>query len=241
MRILITNDDSISASQLLPLIRWCRKLGDVTTVVPKFEQSAKSHGIEIHKPFAYEKVSLAPDVEVYAVNSTPADCVRFAVLGLEQTFDLVISGINRGLNIGTDVMYSGTVAAVLEAHLLGLSAIAVSTTPEYYEQAVTHLDRVFDFVFRNDLMAKHSIYNINIPAHPKSIRFTHQGGPYYSDDFLLTEDGMCHPVGKCVYAPSADLKLDTDAVMAGHISIMPLTANMTDMALFHSLLPLNEE
>ena len=94
MRILITNDDSVSASQLLPLIQWCSKHGDVTTVVPKFEQSGKSHGIELHKPFAVEEVELAPGIRVWTVDSTPADCVRFALLGLKQEFDLVISGIN---------------------------------------------------------------------------------------------------------------------------------------------------
>ena len=241
MRILITNDDSVSASQLLPLIRWCQKLGDVTTVVPAIEQSGKSHGIEIHKPFGFRQVQLAPDVTVTAVESTPADCVRFAVFGLKGEFDLVISGINRGFNIGADVMYSGTVAAVIEAALLNLPAIALSTCPEYYDQAVNHLDRVFEFISQNKLMEKHSIYNINIPPQPKSIRFTHQGGPYYSDDFELSDDGICKPVGKCVYEDTGDLSVDTNAVMSGYISIMPLTVNMTDMDVFRKLLPLNEE
>ena len=91
MRILVTNDDSISASQLLPLIRWCQKLGDVTAVVPKFEQSGKSHGIELHRDFEAKQVELAPDVTAWAVDSTPADCVRFALLGLQLEVDLVIS------------------------------------------------------------------------------------------------------------------------------------------------------
>lgn len=239
MRILITNDDSVSASGLLPLIRWCQKLGDVTTVVPKFEQSAKSHGIEIHKPFGYAQVALAPDVMVYTVESTPADCVRFAVLGLQEKYDLVISGINRGFNIGADVTYSGTVAAVLEAAILGLPAIALSTCPEYYDHAVNHLDRVFDFIREKKLLDLHSIYNINIPPQPKSIVFTHQGAPFYSDDFSLS-NGICKPIGKCVFEPSDDLSLDTNAVMAGYISIMPLTVNMTDMEMLRKLTALNE-
>lgn len=240
MRILITNDDSVSASQLLPLIRWCQKLGEVTTVVPAIEQSGKSHGIEIHNPFTFRRVQLAPDVTVTAVDSTPADCVRFAVFGLKKEYDLVISGINLGFNIGADVMYSGTVAAVIEAAILGLPAIALSTCPEYYDQAVNHLDRVFDFIDKNKLLEKHSIYNINIPPQPKTIRFTHQGGPYYSDDFELTDDGICKPIGKCVYEDTGDLSVDTNAVMNGYISIMPLTVNMTDMDVFRQLLPLNE-
>lgn len=239
MNILITNDDSISASQLLPLIRWCQKLGQVTCVAPKVEQSGKSHGIEIHAPFAFEQMQLAEDIPAYAVDSTPADCVRFAVLALKKNFDLVISGINRGYNIGTDAMYSGTVAAAMEAAILGIPAIALSTSPGYYDRAVEQLDRVFDFIRKHDLLGKHSIYNINIPPQAGPIRITHQGGIYYSDDFLLDENGMCHPMGKCVYEDRNDLNLDTDAVMHGFISINPLTANMTDMEVFKKLKPLN--
>ena len=240
MRILITNDDSVSAKQLLPLIRWCRKLGDVTCVVPRIEQSGKSHGIEIHDPFPYAQAQLAEDVTVYTVDSTPADCVRFAVLGLQQQFDLVISGINRGFNIGTDAMYSGTVAAVTEAAILGIPGIALSTSPGYYDKAIEHLDRIFEFIRTHDLLAKHSLYNINIPPQAGPIRITRQGGVYYSDDFLLDENHLCHPLGKCVYEDRNDLSLDTDAVMHGHISIMPLTVNMTDMAVYNQLTQLNE-
>ena len=73
MRILITNDDGMHAAQLVPLVRWCRKLGDVTVVVPKFEQSAKSHGIEIHKTFEAKQVELAPDALIDLVGGTLAD------------------------------------------------------------------------------------------------------------------------------------------------------------------------
>ncbi|MBQ5902513.1 MAG: 5'/3'-nucleotidase SurE, partial [Clostridia bacterium] len=87
------------------------------------EQSGKSHGIEIRDPFMVHEMMLE-DVPVYAVESTPADCVRYAVIARGMEFDLVISGINRGFNVGADMMYSGTVAAVCEAANLGLPAIA---------------------------------------------------------------------------------------------------------------------
>ena len=236
MRILITNDDGLHASQLLPLIKWCRKLGEVTVAVPKVEQSGKSHGIEIHKPFEAKQVELEPGIKVWAVDSTPADCVRFAVLGLEQEFDLVISGVNRGLNIGTDMMYSGTVGAACEAVNLGLKAIALSTPPSYYDHATDHLDEVFEFVRKHDLLALNDIYNINIPANPKEILFTHQGGPYYSDDFLPEENDMYHPHGKDVFQECGDMNVDTDAVLRGRfISIMPLTTNRTNMRVFELL------
>lgn len=234
MNILVTNDDSISAAQLLPLIRWCQKLGNVTTVVPRYEQSGKSHSIELHKPFTVEQIQLSADVTVHALDSSPADCVRYAVLGLGMEFDLVISGINRGYNIGTDVMYSGTVAAIFEATLLGVPAIAFSTSPGYYENALCHLDEIYDFIQKRKLLDIHSTYNINIPPEGKDILITRQGGPYYSDDFLI-ENGLCTPQGKCVYVPTEDLSLDTNAVMNGHISITPLTVIRTDLAVVDKL------
>ena len=238
MRILITNDDSVSASQLLPLIRWCQKLGEVTVVVPKIEQSGKSHGIEIRDPFMVHEMMLE-DVPVYAVESTPADCVRYAVIARCMKFDVVISGINRGFNVGADMMYSGTVAAVCEAANLGLPAIALSTTPGYYEHAVEYLDMVKEYFDRHGLMDTHSLYNVNIPPQPKGVKITRQGGPYYSDDFELRDDGMCVPNGVCVYKATGDLSVDTDAVVEGYISITPLTINMTDLSLFHKLSSLN--
>ena len=238
MRILITNDDSVTATQLLPLIRWCQKWGQVTVVVPKIEQSGKSHGIEIRDPFMVHQMMLE-DVPVYAVESTPADCVRYAVIARGMQFDLVISGINRGFNVGADMMYSGTVAAVCEAANLGLPAIALSTTPGYYEHAVEHLDMVKAYFENNQLMNVHSLYNVNIPPRPKGVKITRQGGPYYSDDFELREDGMCVPNGVCVYKPTGDLTVDTDAVVEGYVSITPLTINMTDINVYRKLIMLN--
>ena len=237
MRILIVNDDGVGAEQLLPLIRWCRSLGEVTAVVPKFEQSGKSHGIELHRAFEAKQVELEPGITVWTVDSTPADCVRFAVLYLKHSFDLVISGVNRGMNLGSDTMYSGTVGAAFEAANLGIQAIALSTPPEAYHNATAHLDEVFDFIRQHDLLALNDIYNINIPAEPKGIRITRQGGPYYSDDFFPIGDDLYRPRGKSVWVDSHDDTLDTDAALNGYISVMPLTVNRTDWTVYHRLQP----
>jgi len=239
MRILITNDDAMYASQLVPLVRACRALGEVDVVVPEFEQSGKSHGIELHKAFRVTEHVLAPDVTATAVDSTPADCVRFAILGRKKKYDLVISGINRGFNIGSDIMYSGTVAAAMEAGALGVKAVALSTSPEYYAGAVDHVQQVFDYLRENDLLSIHGIYNINIPPQPKGFRITRQGGPYYSDDFRNTEGDWYMPCGKCVYEDRGDMKLDTDAVIRGWISIMPLTVSRADIFMYEKLQYLN--
>ena len=236
MRILITNDDGVNAQQLIPLIKWCRKLGDVTTFVPKFEQSGKSHGIEIHKPFEAKQVELEDGITVWAVDSTPADCVRFAVLGLGMEFDLVISGINRGLNIGADMMYSGTVSAACEAVNLGMKAIALSTPPNYYDKAVAQLDRVFEFVENRRLLELNPIYNINIPDDPKAeIRITHQGGPYYSDRFPHIGNDLYRPTGYPIWEDRGDDTLDTDATLHGYITVTPLTIDKTNWEVYRRL------
>jgi len=139
MRILVTNDDGLHAPGLIHLVRFCRKMGEVTTIVPLVEQSGKSHGIELKKSFKVHEVELEPGIMAYAVESTPADCVRYGVLARGMKFDLVISGINRGYNLGVDSLYSGTVAAAREAALHGIPAIAlVGNIGEGAEQIVNY-------------------------------------------------------------------------------------------------------
>ncbi len=240
MRILVTNDDGLHAAQLLPLIKWCQKLGEVTAFVPKVEQSGKSHSFNISAPFEVKQVELEPGITVWSVDSTPADCVRIAVLGLNQKFDLVISGVNRGLNMGADIMYSGTVAAASEAVNLGMQAIALSTGFQNYENATVELDRVWAFFQKNKLLEKGNFYNVNIPEKPKGFKITRQGGPFYSDDFLPEEHDMYRPKGKPVWEDQFDDGIDTDAVMHGYISISPMTIVRSDEGLIAQLQDLSE-
>ena len=151
MRILITNDDGIKAEGLISLVKWAAKYGEVTTVAPLHEQSGKSQGIDIFHPIAVTKYDLCPETTAYAVDSTPADCVRFGIIGLGQTYDLVISGINRGYNIGQDIVYSGTVGAIYEAAAQGHKGMALSTDPSTLPGALCQLDNVYKFFERNNL------------------------------------------------------------------------------------------
>ena len=239
MRILITNDDGIESPCLLRLAKWAQQFGEVTIVAPKVEQSAKSHGIEIRQAFEVKKLELE-DVEAYTVDSTPADCVRFAVLGLGKEFDLVLSGINRGLNLGLDIMYSGTVSAVMEADAMGIPAIALSAPPKHYIDAISDLDTVVSFFRENRLMEQCSIYNVNIPAGHKGIRITCQGGRYYSDEYHAQGQDLYLPKGLDVFQHAGNYDRDTDAVLhGGYISIMPLNNNKTNMEVYRELTRLN--
>ena len=235
MKMLITNDDSIHAAQLLPLIERCRKFADVTVVVPKSEQSAKSHSIEIRNPFEVKQVELAPDIHVWQVDSTPADCVRFALFGLKQRFDLVISGINRGYNLGKDTMYSGTLAAATEASSNGINALALSTSVRYYEKAAEHLEQILQYLDEEKLWDRNPLYNINIPMNPKGIRITRQGGLSYSVEYIYQGDDRYYAGGKPFSETSDDLTLDTAACKHGYISVTPMTILRTNMAVFETL------
>ena len=186
MKILITNDDSISSEVLLPLAKWAKQFGEVTVVVPKYEQSGKSHSIEIRKAFEVKQVPFDdPDITAYTIDSSPADCVRFAIEGMQIKFDFVISGINRGLNLGIDVLYSGTLGAVFEAATFGIPAIALSAKSGGFDEAMETLEEIKEFFVRNNLMKKNSVYNINIPFHHKGIRITRMGERYFVYEFLF--------------------------------------------------------
>lgn len=240
MNIIITNDDGIHAEGIRILAQWAKRLGHVTIVAPKTEQSGKSHGIELHQPFEAKRVDPGYGVDAYSVDSTPADCIRYALLGMHLPCDLVLSGINRGLNIGVDINYSGTVGAVFEASALGVKGVSVSTGFNSFNAAAANLDRVADYFLRHDLLGKGSLFNVNIPETVTGdIRITHQGGPYYSDSFRHEGNNMYMPIGHCVYENRNDLTLDSDAVMAGYISISPLTIDRTDRAVFQQLTGLN--
>lgn len=240
MKILITNDDSISSEVLFPLAKWAKQFGEVTVVVPKYEQSGKSHCIEIRKAFEVKQIPFDdPDIKVYTVDSSPADCVRFALEGMKSTFDLVISGINRGLNLGIDVLYSGTLGAMFEAATFGIPAVALSTKVGGFNEAMEALEEIKDFFIGHDLMKKNSLYNINIPLEHKGICITRMGERFYVDEFLPQGNDMYLPTYKEVPINSDDISIDINATLSGYISVTPLTLNRTNMNIFEELKKLN--
>ena len=235
MKILITNDDSVSAPQLIPLIKVCKAFGDVTVVVPKQEQSAKSHSIQIREAFEIKEVELEPGIFAWVVDSTPADCVRFAVSGLKMTFDLVISGINRGYNLGKDTMYSGTLAAATEAVTKGIKAIALSSSIKYYDHAVEHLEEILRYFKENRLLELNDLYNVNIPVEPKGFHLTRLGDESFAEEFIPMGNNLFFPGGKPIRAVGDDPSRDTGACALGYISVTPMTTDRTDWTVFRKL------
>ena len=235
MRILITNDDGIGSPVLVPLARWAQKLGEVTVIAPKVEQSGMSHAIDFTRPIEIKRVDIGEGIEAYSMDSTPADCVRYAVMGQKKHYDLIISGINRGLNLGADIVYSGTIGAIFEAGRLGIKGIALSTDPSTFDAAVASLDDVWSYFEANRLLERASLYNVNIPLNDKGILITRQGGIYFTDDFVYLGDDMYEQVGAMADPHSDDLGYDNVAVINGYISITPLTSEKTDFSAFPEL------
>ena len=235
MKILVTNDDGINAEGIKLLASWARKLGEVTVSAPKVQQSAKSHAINIHDHIEIHKVPYFDGVTAYEVGSTPVDSVRFATLGLNAHYDLVLSGVNRGFNMGEDILYSGTVGNVFEAALRGCKGIAFSTDPTTFAEAEKWLDEIYDYFVKNDLLAVSNIYNVNIPLNAKGIKWTKQGGAYFTDEFVKIDDTHYSQEGYSVYQYGTDFTLDTDAVMNGYISVTPVSIRRDNAEVFEKL------
>lgn len=236
MRILVTNDDGVASPALPKLASWASKFGEVTVVAPKIEQSGKSQAIDFKNPIEIKKIMLDGGIEAWAVNSTPADCVRFGVTGLKQDYDMVFSGINRGYNLGDDVSYSGTIGAIFEASRLGIKAVAFSTGIDSFDNAIANLDNAYSYIEDNKLLETADLLNVNFPLEEiKGIKITKQGAIFYSDDFIKCGEDMYRQIGEPIDTGSTDLTIDVSAVRNGYISITPVTANKTDYVSYEKL------
>ena len=243
--ILLTNDDGINARGLSSLYHEVRKLGQVVIVAPDSEQSATGHAITLTEPLRADKVYKDGNFYGYAVNGTPADCVKVAVKALlDRLPDLVISGINLGPNTGINVIYSGTVSAATEAAIMGLKAIAVSlgtfVNPDYSAAArfARHLARK---VLSHQLPPK-CLLNVNVPAVAenkiKGVKITRQGTAKFEEVLEKRKDLR----GRNYYWLGGDFKYgeesedsDSAAIFHNYISITPLHYDMTNHSFLDQL------
>jgi len=237
VKILLTNDDGVHAPGLAALIRRVSEVAEVVVVAPDREQSAVSHALTLHHPLRAARIN----DNVFSVDGTPTDCVNLGIHSLLSFRpDLVISGINRGANIADDVTYSGTVAAALEATLMGIPAIAVSLATrgagENYDAAALCAARLARTVFDNGL-PRDTYLNVNVPDLPAERLLppliTCQGKRSYEGTIVDKVD----PRGRNYYwIGTADLSFedipgtDYHAVSRGHVSISPLHIDLTNHA-----------
>ena len=169
-RILITNDDGIGAEGIRKLAEIARRFGEVTVVAPDAQRSAASHHCIFSRPLILTEYDFGPDgIRAYTLDGTPADCVRVGIFAaMDRKPDIVLSGINHGYNISSDIQYSGTVGAALEAAFLGVPAIAVSYG-NYRFEATDIVDRYLPGLLEEYMekpLPANKIWNINIPDCP---------------------------------------------------------------------------
>ncbi len=242
MKILLTNDDGIYAEGIRSLYKELSKEHEIYVVAPDHEQSATGHAITMHRPLRAEKIThlYKGSKGAWSVNGTPADCVKLAVeaLLLDDLPELVISGINRGFNLGTDVLYSGTVSAAIEGAILGLPAVAVSiaSVPDSpdFDMAATFISDLLKSI-QEHTMDSDTVLNVNLPnisaADIKGVCITSLGIRFYQNSFEKRVD----PRGKTYYWLAGKLvekenqkNSDIVAVEKGFISITPLEFNLTN-------------
>lgn len=233
-RIIVTNDDGIHAPGILALANAMRPLGDVEVIGPALNQSASGHKKTLFQDIPVQPTTLADGSAATSVGGSPADCIALAALGMvEWPPALVVSGINRGANMGQDITYSGTVTAALEAAIQGVPAIAVSlnhrdaTRVEDYAEAARIAALVAQMVLLKGLPAM-TILNLNIPHadRVKGLRLTRQGVRVYADELAVT-DSVYRIVGPEPGGMTDEEGTDLWAVHNGYASLTPLHLDLT--------------
>jgi 5'-nucleotidase len=240
MLILLTNDDGIHAPGLVAMYRELAKLGEVHVVAPESVQSASGHGITITTPLLTTSVTVENAFTGTAVDGRPADCVKLAVAKLlPRQPDLVVSGINSGANTGINIIYSGTVAAAIEAAFLGLPSIATSLylrrdVPTDYARAAVYSRQTIEKILEAGLPAGR-VATINLPAlgpdqQPTGVKVVRQCVNAWADTYEERKD----PRGRSYFWNSSvftlgDTEDDTDvaALRDGYITVTPLQYDLT--------------
>src|SRR3954451_11267372 len=245
VRVLLTNDDGITAPGLQAARRALREIDgvDVDVIAPGSNRSATARSITTRSPLSVEEVEFGDGDKGFATDGTPVDCVRFAELGLVgHRLDLIVSGINHGANLGDDITYSGTVAAAFEGIVLGIPAVAVSQQSS--GGGMGYVSGRFDFELAasftaelvrrltSEPMPEATLINVNCPAgDPDGIEVTRLGKRIYNDELKLIgeKDGRRHYE---IYGWQPGYEeiegTDLNAVASGRVSVTPIHFDLTD-------------
>ena len=230
MKILVSNDDGIFSPGLTALAEVASQFGDVLIFAPDFEQSAVGQAITIKRPLQYQRVKMFKGFEAYRVNGTPSDCVAMGLFHMGKA-DLVLSGINLGSNLGSDIWHSGTVAAAKQGVIFGVQSIAFSQVlngvEPTYEKQKPFIADVIKLLIQND---QPQLVNVNLPENPLGISWTHQSVRQYNGQVVEGED----PNGRKLYWFSTSPLTEPDegsdrwAIDKDLVSLTPLRMSLTD-------------
>ena len=245
MYILLTNDDGYDSEGLLAARAALAELGEVAVVAPERNWSAAGHNRTMDKPLRVTRVTLADGQEGLVTDGTPSDCVSLAVLGvLERQPDLVVSGINKGPNIGDDITYSGTVAAAMEGVLSGIPSIAISLA-DYFQWDFSYASRFLAKLARTVAgkgLPEGVLLNVNVPPLPaervKGVEVTRLAKRIYRGTLIQREDPYGRPyywLGGDVPHGRTDKGTDYMAVTEGRVSVTPIHLDLTNYRLIATL------
>ncbi len=237
MKILITNDDGINARGIQLLAKSLQQKHEITVVAPDRQRSASSHSITLTEPLIIKLVEVEGlNCRCFSVSGTPADCTKIALEKLVcDKVDLVISGINDGFNLGTDVLYSGTVSAAIEAAIMKVPSIAISCNgnEKSFEIAIDYIDKIINSLENQELEGD-IVLNVNIPPVEKSqvkgIKVCKIGERSYKDVFIEIESTDAHRTYKVKGTPEDLDVIDTDVlyIKEGYITLTPLHYDLTN-------------
>jgi 5'-nucleotidase len=238
-RILVTNDDGIHSEGIIALAEALRGLGEVITVAPAHEMSAASHSLTLSRPLRIDKI----DSHHYSVDGTPTDCVTLAMnlLLKDNPPNLVVSGINKGGNLGDDVVYSGTVAGALEASIYGLPGIAVSLVKRVdfdFGPAAEFAAELAQRVLESGL-PRGTMLNVNVPpSEIRGVRVTRQGTKIIRPNIIEGTDPRQRKyywIGEESVTWNEEEGTDYEALRSGFVSITPLRNDLTDYRLLDEI------
>lgn len=229
MRILVVNDDGIEALGIRMLADKLRPYAsEMMVVAPTFEQSAASHAVTVRKGLEFlTHEDMFPGVKTYSIDGSPADCVKFARRFLKYDFDIVFSGVNNGLNLGDDIIYSGTVAGASEAAFMHKRGIAFSSPRHDFSGFDKYFDMIMKYILSSKVYRDNLILNINIPSLAKGIMVTRQGSYPFDTRYVLRDDGRYHTEGTYENVKN-DESTDVAGFYSNYISVTPLTVDRTD-------------
>ncbi len=240
MRILVVNDDGINAKGIKTLAARLAKNHDVTVVAPESEKSATSHSITLHSPLRISKAKPLglEGITCFVIDGQPVDCSKIGITHImKSNVDLVVSGINHGRNLGSDIILSGTVAAALDAVIMGYKALAVSTAsyfPENLESAAEIAANIISGgLFKS--IPKGILYNLNVPDLPmkdiKGLRASRQGITKYKDAVDVRVDPRGNEyvwmAAKLLENETVD-DTDVSLIRRGYACITPIKYDLTD-------------
>ena len=246
LSILVSNDDGILSEGLNTLVKELQLIADVTIVAPENQQSAVGHAITVHRPLRVREVNKGDDFFGFAVDGTPADCVKLAIRNImKKKPDLVVSGINHGSNTAISVIYSGTVSAATEGTILGIPSFAMSLTTfeanADFSYAAKFARQLALKVVENGL-PNGTLLNVNVPPVPEKdiqgVVITRQGKSIWNDEFEARRD----PGNKQYFWLKGELveldeeeDIDQRAILNNKISITPIQFDLTNYNMIENL------